>query len=221
MKGALLFGACCALVSVAQANVLYDLGPFDPELAFASDAVAGQFNNQRLSEAFVLGQSSQVESVVWWGRSEGSFFPDLTNMSSFTVSLYVDAGATPGAQVFTSTVPISSVTPTVVGQDSSGNNLYSFNFQFGQTVALQSGTYWLSVGTTNVDPDGDGFYWQASQLSVSRNFNAQTPGDATWNTSGFADLALQVNGTAAVPEPASVLVLGIPALLALRRRRKG
>ena len=219
MKGFFVLGVVALSAAAANAASLYSTGTFDPELAFASDAVPGQFNNQRLAEAFVLSSTSIVSDVQWWGRSEGSFFHDLSNMSSFTLAIYSDAGAIPGSQVFSSNVPVATVTPTVVGTDSSGNNLYSFDFSFAGGLSLERGTYWLSVGTENVDPDGDGFYWQASQQRISGNFAADSGVSENWGTSGFADLALQVNGSP-VPEPATLAGVGLGALALLRRRKK-
>lgn len=219
MKGILALGMLAVCVAGARADILYTTGTFDPENAFASDSVAGQFNNQRLAEAFVISSNSNLTSVQWWGRSEGSFFPDLTNMSTFTVSVYQDAGAVPGTEVFTSTTAVNSVSPTVVGVDSNGRNLYSFNFAFASQLNLQQGTYWLSVGTENIDPEGDGFYWMASQDTISGSFAAQNPVGDPYRSSGFADLALQING-APVPEPMTVIGLAVGAAGLLRRRRK-
>jgi hypothetical protein len=209
-----------AIASGVQAAVLYSTAPSDPELAFASDSVPGQFNNQRLAEAFVLGDDSTLSSVRWWGRSEGSFFPDLRNMVSFTVQVYADAGAIPGTQVFSSTVPVASANPVVIGTDSSNRNLYVFDFAFTGGLALEQGTYWLSVGTQNADPDGDGFFWQASQQSISGTFAADSGVNGSWNTSGFADLALEVNGEP-VPEPATLAALAGGVAVLLRRGRRG
>jgi hypothetical protein len=219
MRAALILGTLALGATLASADSLYTTGTFDPELAFASDSVPGQFNNQRLAEAFVLPSMSNLSDVNWWGRSEGSFFHDLTNMSNFTIAIFADAGAIPGTQVFSATVPVASVTPTVVGTDSSGNDIYNFDFGFGSGLTLDRGTYWLSVGTENVDPNGDGFYWQASQERISGNFAADNGVSGSWGTSGFADLALQVNG-APVPEPASIAAIGLGIAGLLRRRSK-
>lgn len=218
MRGIALLGLVTLGAASSYGDVLYSTGEFDPELAFASDSVSDQFNNQRLAEAFVLSSDSEVSNVQWWGRSEGGFFPDLRNFSTFTVSVYRDAGAIPGAEVFSSTVSVDSVNPTIVGTDFSNLNLYSFDFSFGDGLTLEQGTYWLSVGTQNVDPEGDGFYWLASLDQISGSFAADGGVNGTWNSSGFADLAMTVNG-APVPEPASLAVLGVGAMALLRRRR--
>lgn len=218
MKSAVV--ACLlAFGTAAHADVLYSTAPFDPELSFASDSVPGQFNNQRLAETFVLTSDSNLSDVHWWGRSEGSVFLDLTNMASFVVSVYEDSGGLPGAQAFTQNVTVASVNPTIVGVDSSGRNLYSFDFVFaGGGLDLLGGNYWLSVGTQNFDPQGDGFYWQASQQTIDGTFAADFEVDGSWETSGFADLALEVNGSP-VPAPATLAALG-GGLAFLMRRRK-
>lgn len=214
------FVVICLLAhgAAAHADVLYSTAPFDPELAFASDSVPNQFNNQRLAEAFDLTFDSTVNDVRWWGRSEGAFFLDLTNMESFTVAIYQDSGMLPGAQVFSATVPLASVNPTIVGVDSADRNLYSFDFGFGGGLDLPLGTYWLSVGTDNFDPNGDGFYWQASQQLIDGTFAADLGVVGAWETSGFADLAFEVNG---VPEPTTLATLcgGLAILLRRRPRR--
>lgn len=84
------------LVFSAKAELLYDLSPFDPEQAFASDSVPGQFNNQRLAEAFSLSIPAEIARMKWWGRSEGAFFEDLQNMETFTVAVFTDSGGLPG-----------------------------------------------------------------------------------------------------------------------------
>jgi hypothetical protein len=149
--------------SVAWGDVLYSLGPPDPNVAFASDSVPGQFNNQRLGERFTLAQPAEVMLVRWWGGSENAFFPDLRNMETFSIAIHAEAASLPGTRVHEVTVAVSSTGPTAIGMRSNGAAWYRHEFTFAQPVALSAGAYWLSVGTANTDPDGDGWYWSASQ----------------------------------------------------------
>jgi hypothetical protein len=74
-----------------------------------------------------------------------------------------------------------------------------------------------ALGTENVDRNGDGFYWQASQDRISGNFAADNGVSGSWGTSGFGDLALHVSG-APVPEPASIAAIGL-GIAGIRGRR--
>lgn len=204
----------------ARADLLYDLSPFDPELAFASDAVPGQFNNQRLAETFTLTNAAAVNEFRWWGRSEGAVFSDLRNFSSFTMRVYDDNDGLPGNLLFTQVSPTAALNPIQVATDPSNRPIYLFDGVLGAPLALAAGSYWFSVGATAIDPNGDGFYWQAAIPTVSGNFAADAGVNGTWNTSGFADLSFQVYG-APVPEPTTLVavLMGLAGAVALRRNR--
>jgi hypothetical protein len=212
----ILAGACTAMCS---AELLYDLSPYDADLAFAADSVFGQFNNQRIAETFELATPSSIEALRWWGRSEGSFFNDLRNMESFTVAIFSDSAGLPGTQLASETALTTSIAPVEVGATGSGIPIWEFNYALSQPLVVESGNYWLSVGSDNFDPDGDGFYWQAALPKVSDNFAAQVPVGSDWEISGFADLAFQVHG-AAVPEPTGFVGLAALSMLWLLRKKR-
>ncbi|MGI8924558.1 MAG: PEP-CTERM sorting domain-containing protein [Fimbriimonadales bacterium] len=202
----------------ASADLLYDLSPHDPQLAFASDSVPGQFNNQRLAEAFTIGSPSEIQRFKWWGRSEGAFFSDLRNMESFTMAVFADDAGMPGTELASETALTEDIAPIEVGEDPFGIPIWEFDFTMDSSLAVAPGNYWFSVGSDNFDPDGDGFYWQAAVPSVSNNFAAQIPVGSDWEISGFADLSFQIHGVV-VPEPATLAAVAAGLAFAVSRRR--
>ncbi|MBA3726013.1 MAG: hypothetical protein H0W86_06075 [Armatimonadetes bacterium] len=173
------------ITSGASADLLYDLSPFDPELAFASDSVSDQFNNQRLAEVFTMCSPADIQRFKWWGRSEGAFFNDLRNMESFTMAVFADSGGLSGSELVSVTALTEDVNPVEVGTDPFGIPIWEFDFTMDSSLVVAPGNYWFSVGSDNFDPDGGGFYWQAAVPSVSNNFAAQVPVGDIWETSGF------------------------------------
>jgi hypothetical protein len=217
ISSVVFIGVCTAM---CNADVLYDLSPYDPDLAFASDSVPGQFNNQRIAETFQLADASEIQSLRWWGRSEGAFFNDLRNMESFTMAIFSDAAGLPGTQIASETAQTTAIAPVKVGTTGSGIPIWEFNYTLSTPVTVAQGDYWFSVGSDNVDPDGDGFYWEAAIPKVSDNFAAQVPVGSDWEISGFSDLSFQVNGVV-VPEPSSFLAVGAISLLWFLRKKVG
>jgi hypothetical protein len=207
------------VAGVANADLLYDLSPYDSDLAFASDSVSGQFNNQRIAETFSLNQPAEIQRIVWWGRSEGAFFNDLRNMEFFTMAILEDSAGLPSAKLVTETALTAGVNPVEVGTTPGGIPIWQFDYTLANPISVGAGSYWFSTGSDNFDPDGDGFYWQAAVPKVSDSFAAQVPVGSSWEITGFADLAFQIHGIV-VPEASTVLALltGI-ALLAHRARR--
>lgn len=204
-----LFTAILVLAaSGTRADLLYDLSPYNPDLAFASDAVPGQFNNQRLAEAFTIGSPAEIQRLTWWGRSEGAFFNDLRNMESFTMAVFSDNGGLPGAQLRSETALTANVNPVQVGVNPSGVPIWEFGYTLSNPLPVDPGVYWFSVGSDNFDPEGDGFYWHAAVPKVSDNFAAQIPVGSNWEITGFADLSFQLHGVV-VPEPSSWFLLAV------------
>lgn len=215
---ALLFaGPVHAVVVYSQLPdpVNYNSGP-------TTDGVAGQFNSVRMADNFNLGSNATVTGVAWWGGSEGFNDPDLTNFDSFAVTIYASSAGMPGGAVYSETFLTADTHPTLVGHidNSSLNpNAYRHNVTFTAPVSLSGGTeYWLSIGSINADPDGDGYTWIMALASVDDVTAFDDFAGTGWGND-LGDLAFEVH---AVPLPAAVWLFGsgLVGLFAVGRRRR-
>ncbi len=205
--------------SLRQGPIVYSQAPHDPVgNGFFSDGQAGQFWGQRMADDMTFGAPTVVNGVRWWGASEFYYFPDYTNFHTFRIQFYGDNGGTPGAPIGG---PIDTATagtnPTIVGGGAFGQNLYQQNVKF-PAMTLPAGRVWMSIGSLNNSPSGDGWVWLSSANLFNNTFAADIGGvDGVYQTfSGYGDLAFEIQ---TIPEPATMLLLGLGGIAALRRRR--
>lgn len=183
---------CGGLLSGGSSNLVHSSGLPSADDAFASDAVAGQANGQLIAESFPVLNQDQIRSVRWWGRSENNFFTDLQNMETFTVRLYSSSGGLPGTILAEKTVSVADSLPSAIGTASNGSTVYRHRVNFDAPVSIPSGTYWISIGATTTDKNGDGWYWSTTQTNADNTFAAQIPVGNAFQTSGFDDLCFEV-----------------------------
>jgi len=220
---ALLGCVACGLgdrVVIADGNIVYSQLPAAPELGgFFSDAVPGQFYEQRVADDFTLGAGANVNGVIWVGGSENYYTPFLTNFTSFRVQIFADAGGTVGASLMDLVVPVASANP--VYQSYVYTNIYQFDLKF-EPLALGPGTYWLSVGTANVSPGGDAFAWTTAGAGgndlVAAELGAAVGTGVFANFAGFGDLAFAIQA-GDVPGPGALALVGLAGMVSSRRRR--
>lgn len=190
---------CGGLLSGGSANLVHSSGLPSADDAFASDAVAGQANGQLIAESFPVLNQDQIRSVRWWGRSENNFFTDLQNMETFTVRLYSSSGGLPGTILAEKTVSVADSLPSAIGTASNGSTVYRHRVNFDAPVSIPSGTYWISIGATTTDRNGDGWYWSTTQTNADNTFAAQIPVGNAFQTSGFDDLCFEVERSVISP----------------------
>ncbi len=133
------------------------------------------------------------------------------------VSIWDDAGGNPGTQLDVLTNPGSL----------GALGLYTFTASSGILLSPDT-TYWILVNgaPTNTDPAADAFYWNAATPSITPNGLASFVGyrfsatstPPTGNSTVFNNV--QINASLAIPEPGSMVLLGMAAgVICLRRRR--
>jgi hypothetical protein len=219
MKVSLLAVALCAFAGSAMGgNPVVSQPPDIGGGGFFSDGVPGQFYDQLIGDNFTLGSATGVSGITWWGGSEFFDFPDLTNMQSFQLQIYADAGGLPGASLLSLSVATALTNPTIVGVGINGENVYRQEVSFG-TLNLGPGNYHLSIGATLVNGFGDAWVWNSSVAGFGDSFSARFNPDSTgpWqNVAGLGDLAFEIN---AIPAPGAASMLGLAGIAALRRRR--
>lgn len=209
------------LFAGASAAVLVDQTPFGTTNAYFSDGVPGQWYDQAIADDFtVSGLPVEITKITWWGASENFIFPDLTNFSSWWIRIYNDAAGLPGGQVFSLNVPKAATNPTYTGVNGTwGGHIYRQDVG-GLLVFLMPGTYWLHIGSVNINPNDDAWAWSQSQNNYNNTFAFGPPGGAWTISQGGGDLTFMIEGNV-IPEPATLFAVGVGlAALAARRRRK-
>jgi hypothetical protein len=222
--GMLVLGAMTLWANGAKADQVVYSQPLQSPLVDAGGLYTPTGNFQT-ADSFTLAQGASIDSLQWFGSYENGDavgFPAATATDFFVVlgtcvdsnclSDLSDVGDIPG-------VPIMEFSPSMAHETflgtSSNLNLagfipsnasnYSYQVNFTVPIQLSSGEYYLTILPKLAPGDAD---W---------SFDAGTGGDGI--SQGLNptlkdnfDLAFTLNGTpttANVPEPSSVLLLGI------------
>lgn len=202
--------------ALSSAGVLVNQSDY-ANFGWGSDGVPGQFYNARQAEDFVLSMDATLTGLSWWGYSENVFNSDLTNMSSWVVRIYDGDLSAVGGELWSGTFAKADTNVMDTGSQSTAlGNVFMQSVSL-PAVQLTAGDYWISIGAVCVDPLGDSWFWNVTDSLYNNTSAEESPFG-----SGYAiltdDFSLVLEGTV-VPEPASLVVLGGLAALAIRRRR--
>jgi hypothetical protein len=190
----------------------------DPNLVAGFSNILNSNGDVRIYEDFVVTPNCSTICAVYSNN--------LMDFTTTSAAWEIRSGVGPGTGGTLVAGGVGVATQTPNGFDANG--LTNYTIQVDVNVTLTPGTYWLSVA-----PIGQGS--DASLLSATFGANAVGApiqnNNAIFNTSGFswfpmAAIGLPTNysmGVYAVPEPSSLVILGIGGgLLGLnlvRRRR--
>ncbi len=159
------------------------------------------------AESFVLSPgATTITDAEWWG------YCGLSNdlacpQGDFTIGFYTSLYGLGGVPVAPDTL-IAQFDVGNANQTPTGNSVYIGPLEYEYTAAFSSvsltagTTYWFVISNTT-----DGDYWSWEQVTNESGFYAQYYGSGWDRMPG--SLAFNLTGPVGVPEPSSVLLLGM------------
>jgi len=173
--------------------------------------------NQIMADNFVTGSSASVTGITFWGSFflAGNPFPS-GGSRNVLARFYDNNGGQPGLLLGSQT--ISTTFAATGGLSGSGDEVYKFDWSGPAFFSATAGTqYWLSI----MDTEGTNSFRWHNGLNGDGNAAFSTDGTNSWSFSGGdrGDMAFVLNPTV-VPEPASMIALGLGAAAVLRRRKR-
>lgn len=161
---------------------------------------------QRIADNFVLAAPALVTGVEWWGGSENFSAPDLSNITGFRISFYVNGpgGIPVEPPMFTQVIPIASVVATPSCSDFLlGGYEYHMAAQLSAPVALPSGvTLWIHIGAQLQAFNLDSMLWSESNAGNNQYAADSAPNDGIWQgpiASPLGDFAYRLRTSATPP----------------------
>jgi len=203
-----------ALTVGAHAQAIYSQ---TPNLNAGADGGSYIYNSQIIADSFVPTMTAEADSLTMWGSYLffGAPYASGTNRT-FRVRMFADNGSLPGATLFDQTVQGTLTQTSTNVTDFANDRLYSVAISLANTPVLNAGTtYWLSV----IEPTPQAtFRWHTSNAGPGSNGAASSNGTSWVSTNTRRDTAFVLSGQP-VPEPASMLILGLGAAALVRRRK--
>jgi hypothetical protein len=122
--------------------------------------ISDSSQNQIFADNFILPTEAAINQVVFWGCYAPGNIPSDTDR--FTVSFYADQGSLPAMllQRFTD-IPSSRQQTGIV---LFGYDEYEFVINFGSSIILPPGTYWVEISNDTTDNQSSNFYWERGTL---------------------------------------------------------
>ncbi|HLO99790.1 MAG TPA: PEP-CTERM sorting domain-containing protein [Fimbriimonas sp.] len=221
MKGAAI-ATLVGLVAGAQAQTVFYSGDFNGVNGHASQMGGTVFEDMRIYDDFVLSQTTTITGVF-------ANFLQFNQQGANSIYWEIRQGITPGNGG--TVVHASTVSPATVTATGNGLSIYT-EYKYESAVSsfdLAPGTYFLTVALSGP--------YDSAYLSETEGANGV--GSTIGNNSAFLDAWDVVNndhfevwtpkstdysmglvGTAAVPEPASILAIGLGIGALARRKRQ-
>jgi hypothetical protein len=213
LTSALLFAG----TEQAKAGTIYSQPVTNPGFTFGSQTDPTFGNFATTYDNFTLLSTDTIRNVQF----TGSYFngpPPTGAISGFEITFYASMGGAPGAVIQTEHIT-GNANETLLG-----NTTYKYSANLPTPVTATVDTiYWMSIVADLAYPPqwgwdsgsgGDGVMYQ----SLNGGAPVRNPTYAPQGTS--YDLAFSLSDTPAVPEPATITMLGIGiAALAGRRLR--
>lgn len=226
-----IFAAVLIPIATARAVPVdvYDQAPELPFVAASSQffPVVSMFGFN-VFDNFTLGSTETVSSVKWLG----SYFnileplnnPASPNAVGFGIDFFTSSSGAPGALLSSTTLTLAQVDETLVGTQTGFGNLnisvplYSYMADLAAPFTVIGGTeYWIRIYSLSALPAADVAQWGWVGSLAGDQRSIQMSGfDPTFLSVSPRDRAFTLQ---AVPEPATVLLLGCGAALVPFRRK--
>ncbi|MDX9910619.1 MAG: hypothetical protein RBS39_02170 [Phycisphaerales bacterium] len=224
--------ACVVLAagaSIARGEVIVSRpARADPALVgqgYFSHSEPRQTRNFKHADQFSISTSARVESVAWWGISEGVASDDLANFDEFTIELFESVTADtgnprPGTRIAQERFSMAQTAPTPTGRRAPAPDNaieYRHHATLATPVQLDADkTYFIAISARSILPRGDGWKWRDTELvdgySVSYSYAS-----GQWLELIDTDSAFELHGV--VPAPASAVpLIGLGCAASARRR---
>lgn len=199
--------ACAVLAAVpAFADIIFDNGGPNTDLG-GTISDAGQGSNA--ADSFVLGAGANtIRDVHWWG----GYDPEQFGPDNFLLAVFEDDGGQPDSA--TPTFLTGAIFRSNTGlTNADGFDIFRYDTVLESDVVLTPNeTYWLAILNFT-----DSWFWQHSNRD-GEHIQAIADGGILLDLNH--DLAFILTDAPIVPEPASMLIVGLGlAGLALRHKR--
>jgi len=212
--------ACVAVSGSASAALVASNARVDVLGAYSDAFSSGGYTyGQSGAQAFSLEDATAVESIRFWGSSNGFAGQGIDNIDAFELRVW-NADFT--AVVYQATIAADAVVRSATGID----NLYNqpeFAFDLAHGFTLAAGDYRLNIGAVLADAAGDQFVWSVGANELGFYYTAGEPfgpwRQYTPGVNNTAGGAFEMFGET-VPAPGAFALLLSAAAIAGRGSRR-